>query len=143
MRRTSGNISLNVLCRYELVEIRNKFQQLLDANDMKEEIIITSNNSNPDDEEFLYLNVESVALRLKYELEKPVSIYAIIQHFPDAKVQKQYAEIIYFTDKEEFFKKTEDIKEMGNMIGDTIYNVISDPVRSLLEIGISLKPLEE
>ncbi len=142
MRRTSGQIELEVISRFLIGAIRYNFIKSIDTDCTNKEFSITSEESTPDDDECMFLNISSLSLRLDYKEESSIDIYAIIEHFPDAKVKKHQARILSFADTDEFIRETENVKEMGDLIGNIIYNLLSDPVQSLLESGISMKPYE-
>ena len=72
----------------------------------------------------MFLNINSVILRLEYKEGASIEIYAIIDLFPVAREKNHQIHVFSFKDTEEFLNKTEDIKEAGNLIGDIIYNNI-------------------
>lgn len=139
MRRTPGNIDLTVICRCSLAEIIYKFQQVLNSNKDDEEIIVTSNDRFPEDEELH--DISRIALRLKYEIDQPISIYAIISFSPMTitKHKKRIGRVITFDDVNEFLNESNDLKELGDLIGDIIYEGLTNPMES----GIYFRPFNE
>ena len=143
MRRTEANMALNIACRHYIMQISNKLELLVSGKSANEEIKVKSSCSCMDDDEFLYYNISSVGLLLTYKINNPIDLYVIVEHFPDSRINKEYAKILSFRNIEEFYKETGNILEFGNLIGDIIYNTITNPLQMLFESGIKMEPYME
>ncbi len=129
MRRTPGNIDLDVCYKFHLADVMTKFKELLKASDGNIEVEILSEDSVTDDPEFHCLNVFTTSLLLTYKENGKVNLFAVIEHFPQG---KEYVKILSYDSPEAFFEETKDIKETGKLIGDITYNILTNQEEAVL-----------
>ena len=130
MRRSPGNLDLAVCYRFHLADVMEKFEKILNASDSNVDVEILSADSVTDNPEFDCLNVFKTSLLLTCKENGRVSLFAVIEHFPQG---KDYAKMLSFASPEVFFEKTKDIIETGNLIGDITYEILTHSAEAILD----------
>jgi len=137
---STSNIERELGIRYKhsIAEIRMKFHKILELSELIDEVRLRSDSFYLNDIDFC--QIQSLSLLLTYKSDDKIILYSIIKEFAydDNKIEDS-VKLFTFTDAKNFFDETSNLTETGDLIGNIMYEVLTDSMRASMD-GYSQKP---